>query len=170
MGTALNKILKDLVVKSKSMAGYRAPYVPGWDCHGLPIEYKVVKETRGLSPLEVRKRSEEFARKYVDIQRGQFKRLGVLGDWERPYLTLDPVYEAEVLRAFAQCCICHRGVNVLSLCLHLRSRSISSPGKLRLAASLGQRQGGRGPCPIRQLQLLMTPRLCGSGNPRRPSS
>ncbi|HEX8279732.1 MAG TPA: isoleucine--tRNA ligase, partial [Chthoniobacterales bacterium] len=101
MGTALNKILKDLVVKSKSMAGFRAPYVPGWDCHGLPIEYKVVKETRGLSPLEVRKRSEEFARKFVDIQRGQFKRLGVLGDWERPYLTLDPAYEADILRAFS---------------------------------------------------------------------
>ena len=101
MGTALNKILKDLVVKSKTMAGFRAPYVPGWDCHGLPIEYKVVKETRGLSPLEVRKRSEEFARKFVDIQRGQFKRLGVLGDWENPYLTLDPGYEADILRAFA---------------------------------------------------------------------
>jgi len=101
MGTALNKILKDLVVKSKTMAGFRAPYVPGWDCHGLPIEFKVVKETRGLSPLEVRKRSEQFARKFVDIQRGQFKRLGVLGDWERPYLTLDPAYEAEILRSFA---------------------------------------------------------------------
>src|SRR5215831_17849862 len=63
MGTALNKILKDLVVKSKSMAGFRAPYVPGWDCHGLPIEYKVVKETKGLTPLEVRKRSEAYARK-----------------------------------------------------------------------------------------------------------
>ncbi|MFN2508645.1 MAG: isoleucine--tRNA ligase [Chthoniobacterales bacterium] len=101
MGTALNKILKDLVVKSKTMAGFRAPYVPGWDCHGLPIEFKVVKETRGLSPLEVRKRSEAFARKFVDIQRAQFKRLGVTGDWERPYLTLDPAYEAEILRAFA---------------------------------------------------------------------
>src|SRR3954453_18838992 len=101
MGTALNKILKDLVVKSKTMLGYRAPYVPGWDCHGLPIEYKVVKESRGLSPLEVRKRSEEFARKWIDIQRQQFKRLGVLGDWENPYLTLDPKYEAEILRAFA---------------------------------------------------------------------
>ncbi len=101
MGTALNKILKDLVVKSKSMAGFRAPYVPGWDCHGLPIEFKVVKESRGLSPLEVRQRSEQFARKFVDIQRGQFKRLGVLGDWEHPYLTLDPAYEAEILRAFA---------------------------------------------------------------------
>ncbi len=101
MGTALNKILKDLVVKSKTMAGFRAPYVPGWDCHGLPIEYKVVKETRGLSPLEVRQRSEAFARKFIDIQREQFKRLGVFGDWEHPYLTLDPAYEAEILRAFA---------------------------------------------------------------------
>ena len=101
MGTALNKILKDLVVKSKTMAGFRAPYVPGWDCHGLPIEYKVVKESRGLSPLEVRQKSEAFARKFVDVQREQFKRLGVFGDWEHPYLTLDPAYEAEILRAFA---------------------------------------------------------------------
>ncbi len=101
MGTALNKILKDLVVKSQTMLGKRAPYVPGWDCHGLPIEYKVVKESRDLSPLEVRKRCDAFARKYVDIQRQQFKRLGVLGDWEHPYLTLDPKYEAEILRAFA---------------------------------------------------------------------
>jgi isoleucyl-tRNA synthetase len=101
MGTALNKILKDFVVKSQTMLGNRAPYVPGWDCHGLPIEYKVVKESRDLSPLEVRKRSEAFARKYVDLQREQFKRLGVLGDWENPYLTMDPKYEAEILRAFA---------------------------------------------------------------------
>jgi isoleucyl-tRNA synthetase len=101
MGTALNKILKDLVVKSKTMAGFRAPYVPGWDCHGLPIEYKVVKESRELSPLEVRKKSEAFARKFIDIQRAQFKRLGVFGDWEHPYLTMDPAYEAEILRSFA---------------------------------------------------------------------
>src|SRR5712672_3043430 len=101
MGTALNKILKDLVVKSKTMAGFRAPYVPGWDCHGLPIEYKVVKESRELSPLEVRKKCEAFARKFIDIQREQFKRLGVFGDWEHPYLTMDPKYEAEILRAFA---------------------------------------------------------------------
>jgi isoleucyl-tRNA synthetase len=101
MGTALNKILKDFIVKSKSMAGFRAPYVPGWDCHGLPIEYKVVKESRELSPLEVRKKSEAFARKFIDIQRAQFKRLGVLGDWEHPYLTMNPAYEAEILRAFA---------------------------------------------------------------------
>jgi isoleucyl-tRNA synthetase len=101
MGTALNKILKDFVVKSQTMLGKRAPYVPGWDCHGLPIEYKVVKESRELSPLEIRKRSEAFARKFIDIQREQFKRLGVFGDWEHPYLTMDPKYEAEILRAFA---------------------------------------------------------------------
>src|SRR5213083_1591240 len=101
MGTALNKILKDFVVKSQTMLGKRAPYVPGWDCHGLPIEYKVVKESRGLSPLEVRKKSEAFAWKFVNIQREQFKRLGVFGDWENPYLTMDPKYEAEILRAFA---------------------------------------------------------------------
>jgi isoleucyl-tRNA synthetase len=102
MGTALNKVLKDLIVKSKTMAGFCSPYVPGWDCHGLPIEFKVVKESRGLSPVEVRRRSEEYARKFIDVQRGQFKRLGVLGDWENPYLTLDPAYEAEIIRAFAQ--------------------------------------------------------------------
>src|SRR5690348_6098178 len=101
MGTALNKILKDFVVKSQTMLGKRGPYVPGWDCHGLPIEYKVVKESRALSPLEVRKKSEAFARKFIDIQREQFKRLGVFGDWENPYLTMDPKYEAEILRAFA---------------------------------------------------------------------
>ena len=101
MGTALNKILKDFVVKSQTMLGKRAPYVPGWDCHGLPIEYKVVKESRELSPPEVRRKCEAFARKFIDIQRAQFKRLGVFGDWEHPYLTMDPKYEAEILRAFA---------------------------------------------------------------------
>jgi len=102
MGTALNKVLKDLIVKSRAMAGFRAPYIPGWDCHGLPIEFKVVKESKGLSPLEVRKRSEAYARKYIDIQKRQFRRLGVFGDWEHPYLTLDPAYEAVVLRVFAE--------------------------------------------------------------------
>src|ERR1700730_12246805 len=101
MGTALNKILKDFVVKSQTMLGKHSPYVPGWDCHGLPIEYKVVKESRGLSPLDIRKRCEVFARKFVNIQREQFNRLGVFGDWENPYLTMDPKYEAEILRAIA---------------------------------------------------------------------
>ena len=102
MGTALNKILKDIVVKSRTMSGFRAPFIPGWDCHGLPIEYRVVKEAGKLSPLEVRRKSEAYARKYIDIQRGQFKRLGVLGDWDHPYLTLDPAYEAEEVRCFAR--------------------------------------------------------------------
>lgn len=101
MGTALNKVLKDFIVKSRTMLGFRAPFVPGWDCHGLPIEFKVVKESRGLSPVEVRKRSEEYARKFIDIQRSQFKRLGVFGTWSDPYLTLAPGYEAEIIRAFA---------------------------------------------------------------------
>ena len=101
MGTALNKTLKDLVLKSKSMAGYECPYIPGWDCHGLPIEFKVVKESRGLEPAEIRRRSEAFAREFIDIQRNSFKRLGVLGDWDNPYLTLDPAYEADIIRVFA---------------------------------------------------------------------
>ena len=102
MGTALNKVLKDLIVKSRSMLGFRAPFVPGWDCHGLPIEFKVVKEQRGLEPAEIRRRAEAFARKYIDIQRGQFKRLGVFGSWEDPYLTLAPGYEADIIRAFGK--------------------------------------------------------------------
>ncbi len=102
MGTALNKVLKDFVVKSRTMAGFRAPYVPGWDCHGLPIEFRVVKSSAGLTAAEVRRRSEEYARKFIDIQRRQFRRLGVLGDWEHPYLTLDPAYEADIIRSFAK--------------------------------------------------------------------
>jgi len=102
MGTALNKVLKDFVVKSRTMAGFRAPYVPGWDCHGLPIEFRVVKSSAGLSAAEVRRRSEEYARKFIDIQRRQFRRLGVLGDWGNPYLTLDPGYEADIIRSFAR--------------------------------------------------------------------
>ena len=102
MGTALNKLLKDLVVKSKTMAGFAAPFVPGWDCHGLPIEFKVVKETAGLEPAEIRRRCTEFALNYIDIQRGSFRRLGVFGDWQNPYLTMDPAYEASILRVFAK--------------------------------------------------------------------
>lgn len=102
MGTALNKILKDFVVKSRTMSGFRAPYIPGWDCHGLPIEFRVVKSSAGLTAAEVRRRSEEYARKFIDIQRRQFRRLGVLGDWENPYLTLDPGYEADIIRSFAR--------------------------------------------------------------------
>ena len=102
MGTALNKLLKDMVVKSKTMAGFHAPFVPGWDCHGLPIEFKVVKQVAGLEPAEIRRRCTEFAKGFIDIQRVSFRRLGVFGDLENPYLTMDPAYEASILRVFAK--------------------------------------------------------------------
>lgn len=104
MGTALNKILKDIVVKSKTMAGFDAPYVPGWDCHGQPIEHEIMKELRArgeeLEPAEVRARCRAYAEKYMALQREDFKRLAVFGTWEAPYLTMHPHYEATVLGAF----------------------------------------------------------------------
>jgi isoleucyl-tRNA synthetase len=104
LGTGLNKILKDMVVKSKTMAGFRAPYVPGWDCHGLPIETQVEKELGGkkgsVPPGEFRRMCREFANRYVDQHRRDFKRLGVFGQWEEPYLTMSPQYEATIADAF----------------------------------------------------------------------
>ena len=102
MGTALNKLLKDLVVKSKTMAGYEVPFIPGWDCHGLPIEFKVMQDARDEEPAEIRRRCEDFARGWIDTQKASFKRLGVFGDWENPYLTLNPGYEADIIRTFAK--------------------------------------------------------------------
>src|SRR6266849_6774011 len=104
-GHALNKCLKDFVVKSKTMAGFDAPYVPGWDCHGLPIELKV-DESLGrkkleMAPIDVRKACRQYALKYLDIQREQFKRLGVFGRWSQPYRTLDFRYEAQEIRELA---------------------------------------------------------------------
>jgi isoleucyl-tRNA synthetase len=106
IGTALNKILKDIIIKYKSLRGFNAPYIPGWDCHGLPIEFKVTQEMRkagdtASDATSIRRACDAYARKYIDIQRTQFKRLGVLGDWGHPYLTLDQRYEAEELRLFA---------------------------------------------------------------------
>jgi isoleucyl-tRNA synthetase len=106
VGTALNKILKDIVVRYHSARGMDAPYVPGWDCHGLPIEFKVTQEMRKSGqpmpgPAVIRSACDASARKFVDLQRSQFKRLGILGDWENPYLTLDCRYEADELRLFA---------------------------------------------------------------------
>jgi len=103
IGHALNKILKDIIVKHKAMTGNAAPYVPGWDCHGLPIELQVEKnigraKKLALSKAEIRRLCKEYAEKYISIQRDEFKRLGVLGDWERPYRTLDPAYEAQEVR------------------------------------------------------------------------
>jgi isoleucyl-tRNA synthetase len=106
IGTALNKILKDIIVKYKTLRGFSAPYIPGWDCHGLPIEFKVTQDMRkagdtSADAATIRKACDAYARKYIEIQREQFKRLGVLGDWENPYLTLDKEYEADELRLFA---------------------------------------------------------------------
>ena len=106
IGTALNKILKDIIIKYKTLRGFHAPYVPGWDCHGLPIEFKVAQDMRKAGDttsdaVTIRKACEAYAHKYIDIQRAQFKRLGVLGDWDHPYLTLAKEYEANELRLFA---------------------------------------------------------------------
>jgi isoleucyl-tRNA synthetase len=105
MGTLLNKVLKDIVVRSLSMAGFDSPYVPGWDCHGLPIEHKVMKDlgprAAKMDNAEIRALCQVEAMKWVDVQRNQFRRLGVLGDWEHPYLTLDPRYEAGILDVLA---------------------------------------------------------------------
>ncbi len=101
IGHALNKILKDLVVRYRALTGNKTPFIPGWDCHGMPIEHKVTEKMKKLLPrMQVRRLCKEYAEKYVDIQREQFIRLGIIGDWERPYLTYDKKYEADVLRVF----------------------------------------------------------------------
>jgi isoleucyl-tRNA synthetase len=106
IGHVINHVLKDVVVRFRTMQGYFSPYVPGWDCHGLPIEHKIQQEIgqriREMPPQEVRKRCHDYAQKFIDIQREQLKRLGVLGDWERPYVTMDPLYEASQLEVFAK--------------------------------------------------------------------
>ena len=106
VGTALNKILKDILIKYKSMSGYYAPYVPGYDGHGLPIENKVVKNIKGgreaVTPAELRAKCREFAWNSLKGQEAEFKRLGVWGDWEHPYLTINPEFEAEQVRVFGE--------------------------------------------------------------------
>jgi isoleucyl-tRNA synthetase len=102
LGTALNKILKDMIVKSRFMAGYDSDYVPGWDCHGLPIEHNVDKELGkkkiDMSRVEVRRYCRKYAEKFIDVQRDEFKRLGVFGVWEDPYLTMNYKYQATIVR------------------------------------------------------------------------
>lgn len=106
MGHALNKVLKDFIIRYKNMAGFRAPYVPGWDTHGLPIERQAIKaygmDRDKVSVAEFRHKCEEFARQHVDTQREQFKRLGVVGDWEHPYLTLTHDFEAKQIEIFGE--------------------------------------------------------------------
>jgi isoleucyl-tRNA synthetase len=125
LGHALNKCIKDFVVKSKTMAGYDAPYVPGWDCHGLPIEIKV-DEQLGRKKLEmdaltVRQHCREYAQKYVDLQRSQFVRMGVLGRWDNPYLTMSFGYEARILEtfyAFFEKGFVYKGLRPVYWCMH----------------------------------------------------
>ncbi len=106
IGTALNKILKDIIIRSRQMSGFDAPYVPGWDCHGLPIEHQVDQELgekkKGMSQTEVRKQCRAYAEEYIDVQREEFKRLGVMGEWDDPYLTMSPGYVATIVREFGK--------------------------------------------------------------------
>ena len=105
LGTALNKILKDLVVRSRAMAGFDAPYLHGWDCHGLPIELQVDRglgtKKKDMGPLAFRRACRAHAEKYLDLQRRDFIRLGILGEWEHPYTTMDAAYEAQIVRELA---------------------------------------------------------------------
>jgi isoleucyl-tRNA synthetase len=134
MGTALNKILKDFVVKSRAMLGYNAVYVPGWDCHGLPIEHQVDKELgldtadvdvrRAMDPLEKIRRCREYAQKYIDIQREEFKRLGIIGDWKRPYVTMEPAYQAVIAREFGRFVgtgVVYKGLKPVHWCMHCKT-------------------------------------------------
>jgi isoleucyl-tRNA synthetase len=125
LGTALNKCLKDFVVKSKTMSGFDAPYVPGWDCHGLPIEIKVDKELGGkklqMHATEVRAACRKYAQKYLDLQRTQFKRIGVFGRFDRPYATMNPQYESVVLStffSFYENGFVYKGLRAVYWCMH----------------------------------------------------
>src|SRR3989449_1980751 len=112
LGHVLNKVLKDVVVKSRAMLGFNAVFVPGWDCHGLPIEHQVDKELglddpsvdirRAMDPVEKRRKCREYALRFIDIQRNEFKRLGVFGDWDNPYVTMAPAYQAIIAREFGR--------------------------------------------------------------------
>jgi isoleucyl-tRNA synthetase len=134
MGTVLNKVLKDLVVKSRTMLGHNSPYVPGWDCHGLPIEHEVDKELgldkpgadvrQAMDPVEKIRRCREYARKFVDIQREEFKRLGIFGDWKNPYITMEPAYQATIAREFGRFVgrgVVYKGLKPVHWCMHCKT-------------------------------------------------
>jgi isoleucyl-tRNA synthetase len=125
LGTAFNKCLKDFIVKSKTMSGFDAPYVPGWDCHGLPIEIKVDKELGGkkllMRPIDVRAECRKYAQKFLDLQRNQFKRIGVFGRFDRPYATMNPQYESVVLStffSFYENGFVYKGLRAVYWCMH----------------------------------------------------
>jgi isoleucyl-tRNA synthetase len=128
LGHALNKCLKDFVVKSKTMAGFNAPYVPGWDCHGLPIEIKVDeklgRKKLEMPPIAVRRACREYAQKYLDLQRSQFQRLGILGRWNRPYSTMTPEYESKIIETlfrFLETGFVYKGLKPVLWCMHDRT-------------------------------------------------
>ena len=128
IGTALNKILKDFIVKSRTMAGFDAPYVPGWDCHGLPIELKVDRELgpkkARMSAADFRRACRAYASRFVDQMRVDFKRLGVLGDWDEPYLTMNYGYQAAITRAlgrFVEQGLVYKGKKPVHWCTHCRT-------------------------------------------------
>jgi isoleucyl-tRNA synthetase len=128
LGTVLNKILKDVIVRSRSMGGKDAPYRPGWDCHGLPIELKVERDLgakkREMSPIQFRRACRAYAEKFVAIQRNEFERLGVLGEWDDPYLTMSPLYQATILRqlaAFAEQGLVYKAKKSVHWCLSCRT-------------------------------------------------
>ncbi|HOL47292.1 MAG TPA: class I tRNA ligase family protein, partial [bacterium] len=128
IGTALNKILKDFVVKYKFMAGYDTPFVPGWDCHGLPIELKVMEligdKKEKMSKVEIRKECKKYAEKYIDIQRKDFIRLGVFGRWDKPYLTMSKQYETGIIEMFLQLFkrgYIYRGLKPIHWCAHCQT-------------------------------------------------
>jgi len=125
IGTGLNKVLKDIVVKYKTMRGFDSPYVPGWDCHGLPIEVKVLQElgdeARTMPQMEVRRRCRAYAERFVDVQRQQFRRLGVTADWDRPYITMDPGYERAVIQVLGEMVeggYVYRALKPIHWCMH----------------------------------------------------
>jgi isoleucyl-tRNA synthetase len=134
MGTALNKVLKDIVVKSRTMLGHDAVYVPGWDCHGLPIEHQVDKELgldkagsdvrSAMDPAEKRRRCRAYALRFIDIQRREFRRLGILGDWSHPYLTMAPAYQATIVREFGRFVgrgLVYKGLKPVHWCMHCKT-------------------------------------------------
>jgi isoleucyl-tRNA synthetase len=125
LGTAMNKCLKDFIVKSKTMSGFDAPYVPGWDCHGLPIEIKVDKELGGkklqMRPTDVRAECRKYAQKFLDLQRQQFKRIGVFGRFDKPYATMTPQYESVVIEtffSFYENGFVYKGLRAVYWCMH----------------------------------------------------
>jgi len=134
MGHVLNKVLKDIIVKSRTMLGFNAVYVPGWDCHGLPIEHQVDKELgldsasvdvrRAMDPVEKRRRCRAYALRFIDIQRAEFRRLGVFGDWDNPYLTMAPAYQAVIAREFGRFVgrgIVYKGLKPVHWCMHCKT-------------------------------------------------